>query len=52
MKKEVLETLQYLINDREIVGEELQLTNEAFLSLTTKEKIDGDINGKENKRGS
>ena len=40
MKKEVLETLQYLINDREIVGEELQLTNEAFLSLTTKEKIE------------
>lgn len=40
MKKEVLATLQYLINDREIVGEELQLTNEAFLSLTTKEKIE------------
>lgn len=40
MKNEVLATLQYLINDRELVGEELQLTNEAFLSLTAGEKIE------------
>lgn len=40
MKNEVLSTLQYLINDRELVGEELQLTNEAFLSLTAAEKIE------------